>query len=346
MKVLVVSMKFDYHSKSPVLSVSEDYFEKPIMSLGHVVLSYDFMGRYIEIGRKAMNMELLETIKREQPDITLFVPYQNEFIPEIIDEMKNHTITVGYFFDDTWRIAYSHLWAGHYQFVTTSAVNGINLWSDRGCNNFIYSPFACNHEVFKRIDTVKKYEVSFVGGYHPYRAWCLQKLRRAGINVNVWGAGWNAGPLDQDAMVQVFNQSKINLNLSNNESFDLRFVFCLSRPLVESFRVAKKTIRSLIQQDTKTLEMVKARHFEINSCGGFQLSYFVEGLEQHYRIGEEIALYQSVDEMIDKVKYFLKNENEREHVAKKGHERALKDHRLTQRFTKLFDEIKTFKNNK
>lgn len=72
----------------------------------------------------------------------------------------------------------------------------------------------------------------------------------------------------------------------------------------------------------------------------------MEGLEQHYRIGEEIALYQSVDEMIEKVKYFLKNEHEREVIAKKDYERTLKDHKLTQRFIKLFDKIEDHKTTK
>jgi spore maturation protein CgeB len=339
MKVLIVSLKFELNSSS----FTESYFEKPIKNLGHIVLPYDFMGRYIEIGRNAMNLELLEIVKRERPNITLFVPYQNEFIPEIIDEMNNHTITIGYFFDDSWRKTYSHFWAEHYRFVTTSSINGINLWRNRGCDNFIYSPFACNNEDFKKIDTPKKYDVSFVGGYHPYRSWCLQKLRCAGINVNVWGSGWKAGALNQEEMIQVFNQSKINLNLSNNESFDLRFVFNLSRPLLESLRVAKKTFTTLIRQDAKTFEMVKARHFEITSCGGFQLSYYVEGLEQHYQIGQEIELYQSSDEMIEKIKYFLKNEGERECIATKGYKRSLKDHNLTQRFRKLFDEIEAYR---
>lgn len=339
MKILIVSMKIESNSKSIAQSVVEDYFEKPISSLGHIVLAYDFMGRYMKIGREAMNLELLETIKLEKPYITLFVPYQNEFIPSIIDEMNNYTITVGYNFDDTWRIGYSQLWAGHYRFVTTSATNGIYVWRDRGFSNFIYSPFACNHEVFKKTDDTKIYDVSFVGGYHPYRAWCIERLRKAGINVNVWGSGWKTGPLNQNDMVKVFNQSKINLNLSNNDSFDLRFVLCLSRPLLESLRVAKKTFNTFLKQDVKIIEMVKARHFEINSCGGFQLSYYVEGLEQHFCIGEEITLYQSVDEMVEKVKYFLKNESECEIIANKGYERSLKDHNLTQRFAKLFDEI-------
>lgn len=338
MIVLIVSIKFDSY-KSPVNSFSEDYFEKPIRNLGHNVLTFDFMERYLAVGREAMNIELLETIKRDKPYISLFVVNQNEFLPEIIDEINNHTITLGYYFDDTWRIAYSNFWAGHFKFVTTSAINGINIWRNRGCNNFIYSPFACNHEEFKKTGETKKYDVSFVGGYHPYRAWCIQKLRGAGINVNVWGIGWKAGTLDQAGMVEIFNQSKINLNLSNNESFDLRFVFCLSRPILESLRVIKKTFNSLIKQDAKTLEMVKARHFEINSCGGFQLSFYAEGLEQHYRIGEEIAIYQSADEMIEKVKYYLDNEKEREEIAMNGYERTLKDHTLQQRFTNLFNDI-------
>ena len=118
----------------------------------------------------------------------------------------------------------------------------------------------------------KKYDVCFVGGYHPYRAYCIRKIREAGINVHVFGNGWESGPLEVDSMVKVFNQSKINLNLSNNESFDFRFVFGFKRPILESLKVAKKTLLTLIKKDSKTIEMVKARHFEINSCLGTSMS--------------------------------------------------------------------------
>ena len=109
--------------------------------------------------------------------------------------------------------------------------------------------------------------------------------------------------------------------------------------LKDSLRVWKNTLRTAVRPDNKTREMVKARHFEINACGGVQLSYYVEGLERHYQIGEEIALYESADAMLEKAFYYLKHEDEREAITQRGYERTLRDHTMEKRFADLFDAI-------
>lgn len=80
-------------------------------------------------------------------------------------------------------------------------------------------------------------------------------------------------------------------------------------------------------------------HFEINACGGFQLSYYVEGLERHYQIGDEIALYASPEELVEKACYYLKHEDEREVVAQRGYERRLREHTMERRFRELFERM-------
>jgi len=339
MKVLLVSMQYAYGDKARGLSGECYYFECPLKQLGMNVLTFDFMSVFKEQGRERMNQRLSDMVCAEKPDVTIVVPYTDQFIPDVMDEINKHTVTIGYYFDDTWRIQYSGFWARHFTYVTTSDVNGIKRWRDVGYNNFLYSPFGCNHQLFVRKDLPKIYDVSFIGGYHPYRAWCLRKLRKAGINVHAWGHGWPNGSLEYAEMVDVVNQSRVNLNLSNNESWDLRYVLSPIRSVKDSLKVLRNTMRTAIRSDAKTREMVKARHFEINACGGFQLSYYVEGLEKHYQIGKEITLYESADAMVEKALYYLKHEDEREAIANQGYERTLRDHTMETRFGDLFDAI-------
>ena len=339
MKVILVSMKYDYGDKSRGSSGDYYYFEEPLKHIVGKVLSFDFMTVFQEKGKEGMNRTLLDMVRSQKPDVTVFVPYTDQFIPQVVDEINNHTTTLGYFYDDTWRIDYSGFWAKHFTYATTSDVNGIKRWRDLGYNNFIYSPFGCNHRFFVKKKLLKKYDVTFVGGYHPYRAWCVRRLRNAGIDAHAWGYGWANERLKFEGMVDVFNESRINLNLSNNQSWDFRYVMSPMKPVRDTLKAIKSALRAASGPDAKTREMVKARHFEINSCGGFQLSYYVEGLERHYQIGEEIAIYESIDGMIDKVHYYLKHEDEREAVARCGYERTLRDHRMEKRFGDLFDTI-------
>ena len=134
-------------------------------------------------------------------------------------------------------------------------------------------------------------------------------------------------------MIQVFNQSKINLNLSNCVSWDLRY-------LASSPRAVRNTLASVLKRDRKTLEQVKGRHFEINACGSFQLSYYVEGLERCYQIGEEIAIYASPGELVEKIRHYLKYQNERETIAQRGYRRTLTEHTMEKRLAAIFEAVR------
>jgi spore maturation protein CgeB len=344
MKIIVVSMRSDGKPNDILESVIVDYFDNTLINLGHTIVGYDFMASLTKYGKFHMNNELYSLVEQEKPDLVLFVPSQNEFIPEILLKIKSLTVTLAYFFDDAWRISYCKNWSKFYTYSTTSSVNGLMLWRERGCNNFLYSPFAVNSKVFKKNDVNHKfYDVTFIGSYHPYRAYVLKKISNLGISVGVWGRGWPGGEVTQDQMVDIFNKSKINLNISNNDCFDIDYIFDLRRPLLETLRVFKKAFISKNRTDSKNVEMVKARHFEINACGSFQLSYYVEGLEKHFDIGNELVIYGSLDELLWKVKYFLNNEKEREIIAAKGYHKVITKHTLEKRFASLFLHIQNCK---
>jgi len=336
MKVLLVAALYNEGLKSRGFSYEYYNLFQSLERVVAPVIVFDFMAVLQQSDREAMNQALLATVMREGPDVTIVVPYTDQLIPEVMDEINRHTITVGYFFDDMWRIEYARFWAGHFTFITTSDANGVKKFRDVGYGNVIYSPFACNHRIFVKQGIPKQYDVSFVGQYHPYRAWLLLQLKRAGIPVQVWGNGWGAGRLSQDEMVAVFNQSRINLNLSNSIAWDARYLLTLNRPIRDTIRVWRSTAHAVRHLDSKTREQVKGRHFEINACGGFQLSYYVEGLERHYRIGDEMTIYESPEDLVEKVRYYLNHEAEREEVAQRGYERTLLEHTMEQRFRQLF----------
>lgn len=325
-KVVLVAGSLD-----PQVSYEYHNFLKPLEKMGWAVVPFDFMARLRALGREEMNQELLEVIRHEQPELVFFVPHTDQFIPETVDEMGQNAITLGYLFDDMWRIEYSRFWARHFTSITTSDINGVRKFREAGFQNVIFSPFACNHHNFCKKDMPQLYDVTFVGQYHPYREWYINRLKKAGLEVQVWGAGWPGNMLSMQEMVNVFNQSCINLNLSNCVSWDIRYLAALARPFKNTLRVWRQTAHAIMHPDMKTVEQVKGRHFEINACGGFQLSYYVEGLERWYAIGDEIALFVSPEDLIEKTRYYLKHKDEREAIARRGYERTLQDHTMEKR---------------
>ena len=323
----------------PIKSYEYNNFLKPLEKMGFVVVPFDFVVHMQQLGREAMNQHLLSVVKQEQSELVFFVPHTDQFIPEVIDEINQHTITLGYFFDDMWRIEYSCFWARHFNFVTTSDVNGVRKFKEAGFTNVIYSPFACNTDIYCNKELPKQYDVTFVGGYNPHREWYLNYLKKKGIDVQIWGTGWPSNTLSSEDMINVFNQSRINLNLSNSVCWDIRYLLTPYRSLVNTLHAWKHAFHATRQSDMKTVEQVKGRHFEINACGGFQLSYYVEGLERMYEIGEEIALFVSPEDLVEKIKYFLGHDDERESIAVRGFERTQQDHTMEKRFQHILGQI-------
>jgi spore maturation protein CgeB len=338
-KVILVAGSLD-----PAKSYEFHNFQKPLENLGHHVVPFDFVALKSIHNKFEINSLLLAAVREHRPDIVLFVPHRDEFNPEVIDEIGRLSITLGYYFDDTWRIDYSRFWARHFKFVTTSDVHGLRKFEDAGVTNVIFSPFACNVDVYSKRDLPKLYDVTFIGQYHPFREWTLNYLRNAGISVCAWGMGWPKGMVDTEEMINIFNQSRINLNMSNCVCWDARYLSTPFRPLKTTLRVWRQVLHALTRPDMKVGEMVKGRYYEVCATGGFQLAHYAEGLERAYTLGEEVAIYLSPEDMLEKVRYYLAHEEEREAIANKGYLRTLSDHTMEKRFQAIFQKLGQIKN--
>ena len=190
-------------------------------------------------------------------------------------------------------------------------------------------PFFINtNQYLKTKNKIYKYDISFVGQYHPYRELVIKKIRKLGYNVHVFGNGWNKNStISFHEMIEVFNNTKINLNLSNCVNFDLRNIFDFKNiSFIGALKAIKLLITATYKIDMKIHEMVKARFFEINACGGFQIGFYAQGLEKVFEIGNEIEIYSNFDELKRKIDYYLVNEDKRELIAMTGYHRTLKFH--------------------
>lgn len=327
MKILVVCMQHTYGDPQRELSFEYFNFYQVLAAMGHEVELFDYMGELHESGKIGMNQKLLERVRLWRPTVTVFSLYTDQFEPETVDALREHTKTFCFFHDDTWRVEYSRFWARHFDFFSTPDLHGETKYREIGLPNAIYFPFGCNEQIFRKLDVRKRYDVSFVGGWHPYRQWLIDRIRRAGIAVEVVGHRWPKGEIDQEGMVRVFNESRINLNLSNSATWDARYLISSPRAMVNRIR------------SKKNIEQMKARMFEVNGCGAFQLSYYVEGLANCYDIDREIGVYADADDLIDKIKFYLAHEELRESMAAAAYERTSREHLYRQRFQRVFERM-------
>lgn len=282
------------------------------------VLLFDFMDELRKSGKQAMNEKLRLFIRIEKPDVTLFCLHENEFDVKTFIEIKEETKTVVYFLDDPLRPTFAKQWIKHFDYFATSDYYMFKQYESEEIKNVIYTPFGFSLAVYKKKELDKKYDVSFVGSFSPLRKWLIELLAKEGVKVNVFGSGWGVGEhLPVEGIVDVYNQSKINLNLTNGTSRDIGM-------LLNSFRSLSAIKLNLLTKRIK--EQVRGKHFAINGCGGFQLSYFVPGLNLFYEIDKEIAVYEDIYNLPAEIKFFLNNEDLRTDIANAGYIRSLEDH--------------------
>jgi len=121
--------------------------------------------------------------------------------------------------------------------------------------------------------------------------------------VQAFGTGWGRR-LGFEEMIMMFNRSKINLNLNN--AADARF------------------------------KQIKGRNFEVPACGGFLLTGAPDNLSEYYEPGMEVAVFSDPQDMVEKIRYYLNNEGERERVAKAAYERTMREHTSKHRMDAIF----------
>jgi spore maturation protein CgeB len=80
---------------------------------------------------------------------------------------------------------------------------------------------------------------------------------------------------------------------------------------------------------------LKLRDFDAPMSGSCYLTQYNEDLRGLYDIGHEIETYQSIKNCVDRVRYLLEHDIEREKIAFAGRQRALRDHTWDVRFKSL-----------
>lgn len=327
MKILYVDLEYDYgiQARGPNI-IGLDGVKKSFEALGHNVVCF-FYDEYLENPNIMQNL-LKDFADKENPDLIFFSLFGNQFELTTLDYLKSKYITINWFGDDQWRFDnFTSYYATSFTYCITTDKFSIQKYKSLGQDNVIYSQWAAINTHQQPVFSGYKYDVSFVGGFHPYRKWFINTLKNRGINAVAFGVGWDNGPLSASEMNELFVHSKINLNIGNSNSFDFRYLMSHWKAIPLLFR-SKKNARQ-----------IKARNFEIPYFNGFQLTDYAPSIENYFDIGKEVVCYSDVDEAELLIKYYLENEQERETIKSHSHQRSLNQHGYINRLKDILEQL-------
>lgn len=81
------------------------------------------------------------------------------------------------------------------------------------------------------------------------------------------------------------------------------------------------------------------RIMDIMGAGGFVLTNYCEETAELFEEDKEIVMFQTPEELIQKVDYYLEHEEEREQIARAGHEKAMNDYTYEKKIKRLLDWV-------
>lgn len=179
-------------------------------------------------------------------------------------------------------------------FNQKAAVDEYNLTHE---NKAVWLPHAAEPQAYPKIDIVKKWDVCFVG--HVQETPNYNGITRL------------------EALDRLFKEFP-------NFYFGSRHPGFPGKNLFED--AAKKFSQSKIVFHNSIKDDIAMRVFETLSTGSFLLCNWIPTLEDLFVDGQHLVTYRTLDEMVEKAKYYLENEGLREAIAKAGHEEFIKKH--------------------
>lgn len=311
LKILYLGMYYDYGVRERGTSFEQDNFYPSLKAWDKTkeFVHFDYVDMGKLYGIPKMSDMLYEKVQQICPDVIFSVWYDEGHDPrrDVISKIRKTTPTkvVSWFCDSHYRYEnFDRPWAEHVDFSVTTSTAGMEKYVRDGLSSKVIKSQWAASPTYKNMPEVQKdIDVLFIGQPHGDRRSIIQHLKSAGINVETFGFGWNRR-LNFDEMITHINRAKINLNLSNGADVRVR--------------------------------QIKGRNFEIPACGGFLLTGQAENLFEYYEYGKEIAIFDNVPNLVEKIRHYLGNPAEREAIAKAGYDRTMKDHTFAQRYDHIF----------
>jgi spore maturation protein CgeB len=260
-----------------------------------------------------LNRELMSAVRRHRPAILLlFKPIY--FLPSTIEEIKDAgaTILITFNNDNPYEDGDRFTLWRHYHrliqfcdincfarpsdlaFASTERVpnpNWIKFWYIHGF-----------HRPLQRIDEQFCNDVVFAGHYEPDgRAETMEYLLQAGVNLQLFGSEWESA-------------GKHNLLTSK----EIRILH--DEDYVKAIAGAKI---GLVFLSHRNRDQYTIRCFEIPACGTMMIAPRTPVLQSLYNEDREAVFFESREELLDKIHFYLAHDDARSRIASAGHRRCV-----------------------
>jgi len=192
--------------------------------------------------------------------------------------------------------------------------------------NARYLPQACYTDYsYKSNNREYLYDVSFIGNNNKHMGMREMLLKQVSeyYDLHLWGKRWETGTT-YTSHERIFGEKYANVCIRSKIVLDIKsYEYCLLANGYFSNRV-----------------------FITLGYGGFLLSQKVKGKDEIFEDGKHLVYFETQDELIELIGYYLSHDEEREKIARQGKEYVLQNHTYRIRIAQILDDIKHIQNQR
>jgi spore maturation protein CgeB len=274
-----------------------------------------------------LQQDIVRRVARSRPDVAFF-PLGSSVWASTLQALKDLGVRLVQFADlpATTMMKRDRVNLLYFDLIMQPANLSDGLAAAGATGRIVYVPLGVDPEVYCPVplapDERERYgsDVCFVGGlgtaFHSQRRKLIEYGIEHGVQMKVWGGyreHFIGSPILRCWQGQIWGEDQIK-------------ALCASRI----------GLNSHVDHQTGELDRgLNLRAFELPACGVFQLLQYVPGVHEFFEVGSEVVCFDTPEEMLDKIQYYLTHSDERAAIAQAGRERVLRDHTWSRRVQRM-----------
>lgn len=223
--------------------------------------------------------------------------------------------------------------APQYEFLFTHELASIPIYQQLGCQVY-YLPLAVNPVVYqpKYVPAQYQSDICFIGNAFFNRVRLIDQIAPflAARETRIIGYLWRR--------LRRYQSLKRHIRIAWISADEAASYYNGAKIVINIHRAHDDKVHNKNSRNIPGLS-INPRTYEIAACGAFQLTDVRQDLSDFYIPGVEIETYFSPKELVDKMVYYLHNEEQRKKMAIKGFMKTLEKHTYQNRLSQLLNVI-------
>lgn len=280
----------------------------------------------VDLGHWLLNRRLFKKVRNEKFDLVFILESNWVVLPETIIAIKNETDALVILWETN-----IHIWNRHqsdclalYDVVFFLDSYFVPIWKTANVKKAFYLPCCVDEKLNARPEISEKdrnhykCDLGFVGRLYRDRVEIFEELTH--YDLKIYGPVLPEVPISENLKSKIISET---ITIEEKRKF---------------YNIAKIILN--IEADYLHINSPSIRLFEVALCGGFPLVKYQRDLEDMFELGQELICFYDVNDLMEKINYYISHLEDKEKIIRRCKERILKEHTVKIRMKQMLDILR------